>query len=63
MKKTMSLVMAGAALVFAFMGCSKNNGSQAASSAAAEDTAVTKDTAETKEASETKDSKEDQNNE
>ena len=39
MKKTMSLVMAGAALVFAFMGCSKNNGSQAASSAAAEDTA------------------------
>ncbi len=39
MKKTMSLVLAGAALAFAFMGCSKSNGSQTTASAAAEDTA------------------------
>ncbi len=36
MKKTMSLVLTGAALAFAFMGCSKSNGSQVSSSAAAE---------------------------
>ncbi len=36
MKKTMSLVLAGAALALAFVGCSKSNGSQVAGSAANE---------------------------